>query len=116
MHSMPERRSEVRMLCADLIEIEWREGSGKTQRAQAVLEDISASGACLQLEAPLPLGAAIQWRSPKKEFQGTVRYCVYREIGYFVGIQFDAASKWSRKEYRPQHLLDLKHLLPHPPV
>ena len=106
------------MLCADLIEIGWQDGSGKTQRAQAVLEDISASGACLQLEGPLPLGAAIQWRSPKKEFQGTVRYCVYREIGYFAGVQLDPSTRWSKAKYRPQHLLDLERLMhpgtPHP--
>jgi hypothetical protein len=109
---MPERRLEVRMLCADLIEICWQDGAGKTQTAQAVLEDISASGACLQLEVPVPLGAALRWKSPKKEFSGSVRYCVYREIGYFVGVQFDASSRWSRKEYRPQHYLDLQTLMP----
>lgn len=109
---MQERRSEVRMLCADLIEICWRDAAGKTQRAQAVLEDISASGACLQVEAPVPLGVTLHWHSPKKEFHGSVLYCVYREIGYFVGVQFDASSKWSRKAYRPQHLLDLAKLMP----
>ncbi len=99
------------MLCADLIEICWKDGAGNTQKAQAVLEDISASGACLQVEAPVPLGAELRWRSPKKEFCGAVRYCTYREIGYFVGVLFDASSKWSRKTYRPQHLLDLEKLM-----
>ena len=99
------------MLCADLIEICWKDGAGKTQKTQAVLEDISASGACLQAEVPVPLGVALHWHSPKKEFCGTVRYCVYREIGYFVGVRFDASSKWSRKAYRPQHLLDLEKLM-----
>lgn len=112
MNSMQERRLEVRMLCADLIEICWKDGAGKTQKAQAVLEDISASGACLQVEVPVPLGVALRWRSPKKEFSGSVRYCTYREIGYFVGVEFDASSKWSRKAYRPQHFLDLAKLMP----
>jgi hypothetical protein len=107
---MPERRAEVRMLCADLIEICWQDSAGKTQKAQAVLEDISASGACLQVEVPVPLGSALAWRSPKKEFSGSVRYCVYQEIGYFVGVQFDASSKWSQTAYRPQHFLDLHKL------
>ena len=99
-------------MCADLVEICWREGGGKTRRAQAVLEDISASGACLQLEVPVPLGAVVKWHSPKKLFSGFVRYCVYREIGYFVGVRLDASSMWSRKDYRPQHLLDPQKLLP----
>jgi hypothetical protein len=40
-----------------------------------------------------------------------VRYCVYREIGYFVGIELEASSKWSRKQFEPQHLLDLEELV-----
>jgi hypothetical protein len=40
-----------------------------------------------------------------------VRYCAYREIGYFVGVQFDPACRWSKAHYRPQHLLDLEQLI-----
>jgi len=99
------------MLCADMVDVCWKERSGKTRQATAVLEDISASGACLQLETPVPTGVEIGWRSPKQEFTGRVRYCVYREIGYFVGVEFGAESKWSKQAYKPQHLLDLKKLL-----
>jgi hypothetical protein len=47
----------------------------------------------------------------KKEIAGVIRYCVYREIGYFVGFQFDAVSRWSKTKYRPRHRLDLEKLL-----
>lgn len=107
---MPERRSEVRMMCADMLEIYWRETGGKKRQAVALLEDISPSGACLQMESPLPLGAQIGWKCGKQEFSGHVRYCGYREIGYFVGIEFDFRSRWSKKDYHPQHLLDLQSL------
>ena len=99
------------MLCADLVEVCWRDGAGKKKKAQAVLEDISASGACLQLDVAVPLSAVIHWRSPKKDFAGVVRYCAYREIGYFVGVQFDPASRWSKAKFQPQHLLDLERLI-----
>jgi PilZ domain-containing protein len=112
MNSMAERRSDVRMMCADLVEISWQDRVGSRHTAQAVLEDIAASGACLQVEVPIPLGSVVHWRSPKKAFSGAVRYCEYREIGYFVGVRFDASSTWSRDEYRPQHLLDLAKLVP----
>ena len=111
MVDMEERRTEARMLCADIVEVTWKERSGRNRRTTGVLEDISTSGACLQLEAALPVGAEIEWRSPKREFKGVVRYCVYRDIGYFVGVELDSASKWSKKTYRPQHLLDLKKLI-----
>jgi PilZ domain len=108
---MQERRSEVRMLCADLVEVCWKDPQGKARTTSALLEDISVSGACLQTEIPVPVGVSVHWRSPKAEFKGTVRYCEYREIGYFLGVEFDGASKWSRKSFRPQHLLDLKRLI-----
>ena len=111
MGSMQEKRSEVRMLCADLVEVRWKDPQGKVRKAQAVLEDIAPSGACLQLESPVITGATIHWRSPRQEFSGVVRYCVYREFGYFVGVEFDLTSKWCKQSFRPQHLLDLEKLI-----
>ena len=99
------------MLCADMVEVCWKDPAGRKKTATGLLEDISPSGACLQMEAPLPLGAAVRWRFPAREFTGNVRYCVYREIGYFVGVEFVADSRWSKKAYRPQHLLDLRKLM-----
>jgi hypothetical protein len=108
---MDERRTEVRMLCADMLEVVWKEPSGRFRTATALLEDISASGACLQMENRVPLGVKIEWKSPKQEFTGVVRYCNYREIGYFVGVEFHPGSRWSKQAFKPQHLLDLKKLM-----
>lgn len=99
------------MLCADMVEVCWKDHAGRKKRATGLLEDISPSGACLQLEAPVGLGTAIRWSCSDREFTGNVRYCVYREIGYFVGVEFGADSRWSKKAFRPQHLLDLKKLM-----
>jgi hypothetical protein len=109
--NMQERRTEVRMLCADMLEVCWKDQTGREKTGTGLLEDISPSGACLQMEAPIPLGSAIRWQAAGHDFSGSVRYCVYREIGYFVGVEFVADSRWSKKAYRPQHLLDLKKLL-----
>ena len=99
------------MLCADVVEVCWTDKDGQTQRANALLEDISPSGGCLQFEMAVPLGVILNWGSPKQQFSGKVRYCVYREIGYFVGVEFEPQSKWSKKTYKPQHLLDLQQLV-----
>jgi len=109
--SMEERRTEPRMLCADMVDIVWREPGGKLRRETALLEDISHSGACLQLERALPVGAVVRWRSPGQEFRGRVTHCVYREIGYFAGVEFDERSKWRCETFTPQHLLDLANLV-----
>jgi hypothetical protein len=108
---MQDRRSEIRMLCADLLEVWWPATAGHQRHQTALLEDISRSGACIQTEAPLPLGIKCRLRCRGDSLEGVVRYCVYREIGYFVGVEFGPDSKWSRQSFRPQHLLDLKRLV-----
>jgi hypothetical protein len=105
---MDERRAKFRMMCADMLEVSWTDRRGNTQSAAALLEDISETGACLQLETPVAIGSEIRWSCPGQELVGHVRYCDYQETGYFVGVEFDAASQWSPSLYEPQHLLDLQ--------
>jgi hypothetical protein len=99
------------MLCADLVDVKWKDKQGRTRRAVANLEDISVSGACVQVDAPIPLQSNLRISYPKGELQGRVCYCIYREIGYFVGIQFEAGVQWSVFQYKPQHFLDPRQLV-----
>ncbi len=99
------------MLCADVVQARWKDAKGRSRRSTALLEDISRRGACLQLEHPIPLGAAVELHCQQQRLAGTVRYCVYREVGYFAGIEFEEGSEWSREQFQPQHLLDLKKLM-----
>jgi hypothetical protein len=99
------------MLCADLVDIQWRDKTGKRRRAIANLEDISISGACVQLDTPIPLHTMLRISYPNGELQGRVCYCVYREIGYFLGIEFEPGFRWSLRQFRPQHLLDPRRLV-----
>jgi hypothetical protein len=99
------------MLCADMVEVGWRDRAGEWYTVTGLLEDISPSGACLQLDQVVPTGVEIRWKSRQNEFVGRVRYCLYREIGYFVGVEFISGSKWSESDFRPQHLLDLQKLM-----
>jgi hypothetical protein len=99
------------MLCADLIDVHWTDKSGRTRSALANLEDISLSGACLQLDIPLPLETGLHMTHPKAALEGRVRYCVFRESGYFIGVQFEPTCKWSRLHFRPKHLLDPRRLV-----
>ena len=101
----------MRMLCADMIDVTWKDREGTERSTTAILEDIAASGACLQVEAPIPVGVELHWDQPRQHFNGYARYCVYREIGYFVGVEFDASFKWSKKAFKPRHLLDLQTLV-----
>jgi hypothetical protein len=108
---MRDKRSEVRMMCADVVQASWTDKDGQMQRADALLENISPSGACLQFEMAVPIGVSLHFVCPKREFVGEVRYCRYQEIGYFVGVKFEPQSHWSKKTYKPRHLLDLREVV-----
>src|SRR5262249_16786536 len=105
-----EKRTEGRMLCADMMDVRWTDRSGKQRKAAALLEDISAAGACIQLETPVPVGAEIRWHASGQFFSASVRYCAHRETGYFVGVEFGKSTRWSKETYCPKHLLDLGKL------
>lgn len=108
---MQERRIENRLLCAELVELIWREDSGRQRRRVANLEDISLSGICLQMEAPILPGTPITMKYGDGELVGTLRYCVYRQFGYFLGIELLEGCRWSTEHFRPEHLLDPEELV-----
>lgn len=101
---MKERRAEARLWCSDLITV--RQEGAKPSEWTANLEDISPSGACVQLERAVPVGAILILKFGRRKFRGAVKYCRHDEIGYFAGIQFEPGRKWSREIYEPKHLLD----------
>ena len=98
-------------MCADLVNIEWQDEDGGIHQDVANLEDISALGACLQVESEIPLRATIRMTVLENEFVGEVRYCVYREFGFFLGVQFEPGVKWNSTEFQPLHLFDPRQLL-----
>lgn len=107
---MNERRVDTRLLCAELVEVNWKDKSARQRRRIANLEDISLTGACLQMELPITRGTAVSIRYGDGELVGSVRYCLYRDLGYFIGIEFAPGCRWSTKHFRPRHLLNPKQL------
>ncbi|MFL6354406.1 MAG: hypothetical protein ACJ74Z_21500 [Bryobacteraceae bacterium] len=108
---MQERRIDSRLLCAELVELIWADQDGRQRRRIANLEDISHCGACVQVESAMSCGTPVSIRYGDGRLSGTVRYCLYQGIGYFLGIEFDPDCRWSRKDFRPRHLLDLQQLV-----
>lgn len=50
---MTEKRADTRMLCSELVDIHWKDCTGRQRSALANLEDISGSGVCLQMDGPV---------------------------------------------------------------
>jgi PilZ domain-containing protein len=107
---MIDRRIEPRLMCADIVEVEWKDELGQPRKCTGLLEDISPQGACLQLDDPLPLDTDLDIEYHKGRLKGSVSYCYFSEIGYWVGVRFGSDMTWSLKRFRPKHMLDLKKL------
>lgn len=104
-------RMKNRLLCADILSVEWTERSGAPRLGTALLEDISAAGACLQMEVEIPEGSDVNLLYQRITIRATVKYCVYRDIGYFIGVDFLDGFCWSQEQFQTQHLLDLKQFV-----
>ena len=75
---MQERRGETRYLCSDLVRLLWSEGPQRERDETVVLENISASGACVQAEVPVDENTRVRLVCGKQEFHGYVRSCYWR--------------------------------------
>jgi len=113
---MNERRFESRFLCADLVKVEWfsEDGNpGALRTVEAVLEDISSLGACVQVEERIPVGTQVSISVGEEQparLCGRVSYCVFRDYGFFIGIRFSKDTQWSSGIFEPQHLTSLEAL------
>ena len=108
---MTDRRTVKRLLCADLVDVCWRDQTGHRRSEVMVLEDISLSGVCLQSERPHKPGVEVDIQYGEGKLAGVIRYCVYQEIGYFLGVEFTGECCWPKDKFRPKHLLDPESLL-----
>ena len=105
---MAERRSEPRYMCSELVNILIHHDDQTVQEAIANLEDISRSGACVQLEEAIRLGADIEIVCPTCRFKGKVRNCRYAGGRYDVGVAFDHPRAWDATRYQPAHRLPVQ--------
>jgi hypothetical protein len=104
---MVMRRKEDRSLCAELLQIHW-EAEGVEHDESVALEDISSSGLCLGTEFPIALETKLVIKYPRGKYEGRVKYCQSDQLGYLVGVEFDPGYTWSRKQFRPSHLVQFR--------
>jgi hypothetical protein len=104
-----ERRFEGRYLCADVVHVSRIIGD-RIRTIEAVLEDISPLGACVQVEEDIPLGSEVVLMAGDKGLGGVISYSVYRDYGFFAGIHFQDEAHWSSGIFVPDHLTNLQSL------
>lgn len=107
---MEFRREHSRYLCAELARVNWTVGNEAFETKDALLEDISTLGGCVQMEQPVPVGSAIVVTFNGERFSGKVRYCLSGEFGYYVGVKFADGNPWSKDLAMPAHLTNLERV------
>ena len=105
---MEEKRNEERSLCADLLKVRWRNNAGTIRDEYCTLEDISSSGACIQLEEAVAPGTVMTLSYPSGKFRARVAYCSEQGGVYLIGLAFEPGYCWSRSRYKPTHLLQFQ--------
>ena len=105
---MTDKRSEPRYMCSELVNILIRHEDQTVLEAIANLEDISPSGAGVQLDEAVRVGADIEIVCATWRFQGKVRNCRFAGSLYDVGVAFDDPGAWDPSRYEPAHLLPVE--------
>jgi len=104
---MRQRRVENRDLCADLIKMAWTPEMESFRTEWAILGDISPSGACLEIEEPVPVNAIVELEFGCDRCQAVVQYCKYDKVNYLLGVKFNHGYRWSSNRWEPKHLIQL---------
>lgn len=63
------------------------------------------------MELPIKKGTPIRFRHAAWTGLGLVKYCYYRDIGYFIGMEFADDSKWSPQAFQPKHMVDPQEIV-----
>ncbi|MGO4881898.1 MAG: PilZ domain-containing protein [Bryobacteraceae bacterium] len=73
--------------------VSWKDARGLVQKLRAKCLDISAEGARLETDTPIPARAAITLDSPLYGNLGaaSVRHCVRQNLKYSIGVEFTSA-------------------------
>ncbi|MBP1622480.1 MAG: hypothetical protein H6Q07_500 [Acidobacteria bacterium] len=103
-----DRRDDDRELCADLVKVQWKPEFGPARSEWAILEDISPSGACLEFEEPIELDTIVSLHFKSEHCQARIKYCKYEKTNYLLGVEFEQGYRWSRRRFKPEHLIQFR--------
>ena len=103
-----DRRDYDRELCADLVRVYWKPDFGPARSEWAILEDISPSGACLEFEEPIAAGTAVSLHFKSERCEARIKYCKQDKTNYLLGVEFEQGYRWSRRRFKPEHLIQFR--------
>ncbi|MDQ2775616.1 MAG: PilZ domain-containing protein [Acidobacteriota bacterium] len=101
---MNDRRSQLRLLDAELVMITWQ-GHGGTCKQLGNVEDISADGMEVIVDHAFPSGTSVTISYGEGELTGVVTHHAAIEDRHFVGIEFIGNSRNSTLHFQPELLV-----------
>jgi len=86
-------RRHARLPFETQVQVSWKDARGRVQNLRARCLDLSAEGARLETDAPIPARTSITLQSPRYGSLGTasVRHCVRQTLKYTVGVEFTSS-------------------------
>jgi len=86
-------RRHARQPFADQMQISWKDARGQMKNAHARCVDLSAEGACLETNEPIPTRTSVTVYSARHGSLGTasVGHCVRHTFKYSIGVEFTAS-------------------------
>jgi PilZ domain len=96
-----DRRMEPRIDCAEDVQVAWLQDA-RPRRQEALLLNISRSGARLHAAHGIPVGTRVEIIYSAGTFLGTVTHCLARKPSHTLGVRFASGSEWSFRTYRPK--------------
>jgi hypothetical protein len=88
-HSTPERQSELREDCSQLVSVWILGGSFPTGSIAGLLVSKSSSGAGIMALTQIPEGSSVLVRMPSFRSAGVVRYCVDNGSTCHIDVEFE---------------------------
>ncbi len=86
-------RRHARHPFGGVLQVSWKDSRGSIKKAPAKCTDLSAEGACLQTDVPIPARTSIALHSARHGSLGgaSVRHCVRQGLKYAIGVEFTSA-------------------------
>jgi len=102
--------AENRYFCSNLVTVRLAEGEGTEHVLTGNLEEISTSGARLNVEEPVEYGQELRVVCAEDveawEFRGRVAKSDFdAQTGYHLSVDFDEGVEWAPGIYRPKHMM-----------
>ena len=87
-------RRHARLPFEGQMQVSWKDSRGQVQSVRAKCLDLSAEGARLETDTPIPARTSITLHSARYGSMGTasVRHCARHGLKYSIGVEFTSPS------------------------